>query len=354
LRIQVEVDMRAIRVHEFGLPDVLRLEELPDPQPGQGEVLVEVEVAGVHFIETRVRAGVRLGAAPLPELPYVPGREVAGTVVATGQGVDAGLVGRLVVTNTADGGGYAELATAPVEFLHEVPAGLAEGDAVALLGTGRTSLMIFEQAGVGPDDVVLVLAAAGGIGTLLLQLALEAGARVLGAAGGGLKAQLVRSLGADAAIDYTQSGWPEASLAAADGRRPTVLFEGVGGALARTSAELLAPGGRHLVYGAASGEWLAPTDQESPRRDVRFIQALRGPRAKPDEARIIQSRALALGASGRLRPVLERPFALAKASEAHAALEERRTVGKVTLNVGGPTTGSGQAGPQPRFSGGSR
>ena len=158
--------MHAIRLHEFGPPENLRYEEVPDPEPGGGQVRIAVEAAGVHLIDTSIRAGRSGGPFPLPELPMIPGREVAGTAA-----------GRRVVAHLGmASGGYAELALAPEEALHEIPEGLASDVAVAAIGTGRTAIGILEVAELRPDDVVLVTAAAGGLGGLFLQAARRAGA----------------------------------------------------------------------------------------------------------------------------------------------------------------------------------
>ncbi|MBB0233019.1 alcohol dehydrogenase catalytic domain-containing protein, partial [Streptomyces calidiresistens] len=170
--------MLAIRLHAFGPPGNLRPEEVPDPEPGPGEVGIAVAAAGVHLLDTALRAG-RAGGFPLPELPTVPGREVAGTVDALGPGVPERWLGRRVVAHLGMvPGGYAERAVTAVERLHELPADLPEDRAVALVGTGRTAAGILRIAAPGPSDTVLVMAAAGGVGSLLVGGARARGARV--------------------------------------------------------------------------------------------------------------------------------------------------------------------------------
>src|SRR3954447_20774354 len=165
--------MHAIRLHAFGPPENLRYEELSDPSPGEGQVRIAVEAAGVHLIDTSIRAGRSGGPFPLPDLPTTPGREVAGTVD-----------GRRVVAHLGiAGGGYAELALAPESALHEIPEGLASDVAVAAIGTGRTAVGILEVAELTSEDVVLVTAAAGALGGLFLQAARHAGAVGRGCAG---------------------------------------------------------------------------------------------------------------------------------------------------------------------------
>ncbi len=199
--------MKAAVLHAFGPPDRLALEDRPDPRPGPGEVVVEVELASVTFVETQLRAGHPPHPAMAPDLPAILGNGVGGIVVATGDGVDPALAGRRVVTTTGGRGGYAQRAVADERLLIEIPDGLDTAGAVALLADGRTALMLFEAAGVEPGETVLVEAAAGGVGSLLVQLAAGAGARVVAAAGGERKVKLARSLGAEHAVDYSQPGW---------------------------------------------------------------------------------------------------------------------------------------------------
>src|SRR6266545_4221511 len=224
-------DMHAIRLHAFGPAENLRYEDVPDPEPASEQVRIVVEASGVHLIDTRIRSGIAMGRLPLPDLPTIPGREVAGTVDATGPGVDADWVGRRVVAHLgAASRGYAELAVAPVDALHEIPDHLAADAAVAMIGTGRTAMLILDTASLTTDDVVLVMAAAGGLGSLFVQAARNAGSVVVGAAGGPGKVERVRALDADAAVDYLAPDWPEHVRDALGDRSVTVVLDGVGGA----------------------------------------------------------------------------------------------------------------------------
>ncbi len=208
--------MHAIRQHDFGGPDTLVLEEVPDLDPGEGQVRIAVEAAGVHLVDTTIRSGESGGPFPLPDLPMTPGREVAGRVDRIGSGVDPVWAGRRVVAHLGQAsGGYAEQALAPVTALHALPDHVTAPAAVAMIGTGRTAMGILEVADLTADDVVLVTAAAGGLGSLLVQAAHGAGAVAVGLAGGPAKVDLVRDLGADVAVDYRE---PE--LARPRARRP--------------------------------------------------------------------------------------------------------------------------------------
>lgn len=246
--------MQAIRQHAFGGPQELRLETVPDPHPADGQVRIRVESAGVHLLDTVIRQGKAGGSLPLPKLPMTPGREVAGAIDQVAGDVDERLLGHRVVTDLGmASGGYAELALARVASLHVLPEKLDADQAVTMIGTGRTTMAILDVAAPTADDLVVVTAAAGGIGTLLVQAVGAAGATVVGVAGGRQKVSLVRELGAAAAIDYSQPGWPDAVRAALGQRPVTLALDGVGGEIGRAALELLGVGGRLVMFGTSSG-----------------------------------------------------------------------------------------------------
>jgi NADPH:quinone reductase-like Zn-dependent oxidoreductase len=321
--------MHAVRLHAFGPAENLRYEQAPDPVPGPGRLRIAVAAAGVHLLDAALRAGHR---GPLPErptLPTVPGREVAGVVDALGDGVDGLWLGRRVVAHLGFApGGYAELAVTDVDRVHEIPRNLDFAAAVAMIGTGRTALGIVQFAEPGPDDVVVVPAAAGGIGTLLVQYAKNAGATVIGLAGGPEKTARVRANGADLAVDYTDTAWPAKVRADLGARRASIVYDGVGGEAARQAVALLGPGGRHLVFG-----WSAEGIGEGKGHLVEGVsQSVLGPEMlrRAGGLHALELRALAEAAHGRLRPAVTR-FPLADAPAAHRALENRGTIGKVVL-----------------------
>ncbi|WP_148593334.1 zinc-binding dehydrogenase [Streptomyces sp. WAC01526] len=335
--------MHAIWLHTFGPAENLRHETVEDPRPGPGEVRIAVAAAGVHLLDTALREGRTGGPAPLPELPTVPGREVAGTVEALGEGTDPDWLGRRVVAHLGMvPGGYAELAVVAADRLHVIPENLDAGQAVAMIGTGRTTMGILLFAGLTADDIVLVPAAAGGIGSLLVQHAKNTGATVIGLAGGTAKVARVRELGADLAVDYTRDGWPSRVRAFLDGLGApgaTLVFDSVGGAPGRAAVDLLAKGGRHLVFGWSAGGLLTGgplefAEGELTARGITSEQVLGPPmlaRAGGDNPlRTLETAALAEAAAGRLVPAVQR-FPLAEATAAHRALESRATMGKVVL-----------------------
>ncbi|WP_326597544.1 zinc-binding dehydrogenase [Streptomyces sp. NBC_01803] len=332
--------MHAVRLHAFGPAENLVHEEVPDPRPGPGEVRVAVAAAGVHLVDTMLRAGPVDGPFPVPELPTIPGREIAGTVDEVGEDVDPSWLGRRVVAHLGMvPGGYAELAVTAADRLHPLPDGLREDRAIAMIGTGRTAMGILRFADPTEDDTVLVMAAAGGIGALLVQYAKLKGAMVIGAAGGPAKTGAVRDLGADLAVDYNRPGWADHIRATFGDRPVSHVYEGVGGELGRAAMRLLAPGGIHLTYGNASvgpgGEEHATLpDAELAQREITSRPVL-GPAlfrkiGGRENLRVLEEESMAHATAGTLVPLVHH-FPLAEAAAAHRALENRGTIGKVVL-----------------------
>ncbi|RZS33894.1 NADPH2:quinone reductase [Herbihabitans rhizosphaerae] len=325
--------MHAIRQHAFGPAENLVFEEVADPHAGPGQVRIAVSAAGVHLLDTSIRSGNLGGPFPLPELPMTPGREVAGVVDEIGDGVDKSWLGKRVVAHLGQAsGGYAELAVREVENVHELPDEVADDVAVAMIGTGRTTLAVLELAELTENDVALVTAAAGGIGNLLVQEGRNVGATVIGVAGGPSKVDRVRALRADVAVDYTQTDWPDQVRTALDGRTVTVVFDSVGGTAGRAALDLLGPGGRLIMFGYSSGEPTPFTQDDVWAKGMTASVAV-GARImnRPGGLRGLEIDALAAVASGRFTPVSASTFPLAEAAAAHTALESRATVGKVVL-----------------------
>ncbi|MFE7805078.1 zinc-binding dehydrogenase [Streptomyces sp. NPDC057430] len=330
--------MHAIRLHAFGPAENLTYEEVEDPAPGPGQVRIAVTAAGVHLLDTALRLGAT-GPFPAPaELPTIPGREVAGTVDALGEGTDPSWLGRRVVAHLGVApGGYAERAVVDAGRLHALADHLGEAEAVAMIGTGRTTLGILQFTELGPDSIAVVPAAAGGIGTLLVQYAKNAGATVVGLAGGPEKVALVAENGADLAVDYKLPDWPDQVRAFLGTRTATVVFDSVGGATGLAAVGLLGKGGRHIVFGWSGaglhdGEPLTFTDEELAARGITSESVL-GPvmiQKAGGDVRTLELASLAAATAGTLRPAVHR-FPLAEAAAAHRALETRGTVGKVVL-----------------------
>jgi NADPH2:quinone reductase len=325
--------MHAIRQHELGGPDVLRHEQLPDPEPGPGQVRVDVRAAGVHLLDTSIRQGTGFGPFGPPELPMIPGREVAGVVDGLGPGADPSWLGRAVVVHLGQAsGGYASKAVAAADDVFPLADGTDPVAAVAMVGTGRTALGVLETAEPIDSDVALVTAAAGGLGALLVQALHRAGATVVGVAGGPAKVAVVERLGADVAVDYRQDGWDRVVRKELGDRDVTLALDGVGGAIGRASFELVAPGGRDVLFGYSAGE-PTPLDADDLFASGVTVTAAVGPRMmrRPGGIRGLAQQALDELEAGRLTPLVNPPFALADAAAAHRALEARATTGKVVL-----------------------
>ncbi len=325
--------MRAVVIREFGPPEVLEPSEVVEVRTGPDEVVIDVELANVTFVETQVRAGKPPHPSMLPPLPAILGNGVGGTVAASAVAASAVAgpgpgTGRRVVASLNGTGGYAERVVVPAARLIEVPDGVALRDAVALLADGRTALGLADRARLRTGDTVLVEAAAGGVGTLLVQIARNAGARVVALAGQPRKLAIARDLGADLTVDYSHDGWDQQVRNAVG--EVDVVFDGVGGDIGLAAFGLLAAGGRFCPFGMASGTF-APVTPELARARQVTIQA--GATASPEELALLVRTALAEAAAGRLRPVIGQEFELAAAASAHAAIEARRTVGKTLLTM---------------------
>jgi NADPH:quinone reductase len=322
--------MRAVWLTAFGPPEVLVLGEAPDPRAGRGQVVLEVEAVGIPFVDTQVRAGNSPRPGSGPELPIVPGNAVGGTVVALGEGVDGELMGSRVVATTGGSGAYAERVAVAADGLIAVPSELALPEAVSLLADGRTALALIRAAQLTPGQSVLLTAAGGGVGTLLVQLARNAGAgSVIAAAGDDQKLALARELGATRTVNYRRVGWADEVRAITEGGSVDVIFDGVGGSIGRAAFELTARGGRFLIFGLSSGY-----ATEASLRDVlqRGLTVVGGAQVRsPADMRELSAEALSLAAAGELRPVIGQTFPLERAADAHAAIEARGTIGKTLL-----------------------
>jgi NADPH:quinone reductase len=314
--------MRAIQQREFGGPEVLELVDLPEPTPGDGEVLIRVSRAGMNFADTHQRRNDYL--AP-QQLPLVPGAEVAGVREDTGERVVA-LCGN---------GGYAECATAPEALTFPTPDGVDDATALALVIQGLTAWHLYRtSAHVAPGETVVVVSGAGGVGSLALQLGRPMGAgRLIATASTEAKRDLALELGADAAVDSDPEGLKDRLIAANLGRQVDVVFEMSGGAVFDACFAALAPFGRLVTYGAASGEANEVSTSKLMRRSRAVIgfwlvHCLGRP-AMVDEA---LADLFARAQAGELRAVVGATYPLSQARQAQIDLAERRTTGKVLLD----------------------
>jgi NADPH2:quinone reductase len=320
--------MRAVVLSRFGPPGELVLTEVPDPIAGTGQVVLAVEAASITFVETQLRSGHPPHPSMAPALPVILGNGVGGTVTSVGAGVDDALLGRHVVSTTGGSGGYAEQVAVNAADVIDIPAMVSPRDAAALLADGRTALALVAAAAVQPGEAVLVEAAAGGVGTLLVQLAAAARGRVVGAVGGPRKLGLARELGASLVVDYLDRDWPD--VVRSQVGAINVVFDGVGGEIGRAAFGLLGEGGRCCSYGMASGQFAWISDDEAASRGIRL---LRGVPVSPQRMRELTAASLTAAAAGTLRPVIGQTFSLEDAAAAHEAMETRATIGKTLLTV---------------------
>jgi NADPH2:quinone reductase len=314
--------VRAIQQREFGGPEVLELVDIPVPEPAEGEVLIHVARAGVNFADTHQRRNEYLAEQ---QLPLVPGGEVAGVREDTGDRVVA-LCGT---------GGYAEYATAPAASTFPIADGIDDGTAIALLIQGLTAWHLYRtSAKLEPGETVVVHAAAGGVGTLAVQLGHALGAgRVIATASTEEKRSLALELGADVAVDGAAEGLRERLIEANLGREVDVVLEAIGGEVFEQSLAALAPFGRLVTYGISSRKG----NEVHTRRLMRashavvgfWLMSCLGRPAMVDEA---LADLFDRVRRGELRAVLGGTYPLAQAAQAQIDLAERRTTGKVLLD----------------------
>ncbi len=320
--------MKAIRVRETGGPEVLRLEEIPDPVVGPGQVLVALDATGVNFIEVYQRSGLY----PMP-LPFTPGREGAGTVVAVAEDVVDLQVGDRVASQEMDGT-YAERALGKAERLVRLPDAVDTRTAAALMLQGITAHYLATSTHpLRPGDTALVHAAAGGVGLLLCQIATRRGARVIGTASTEEKAALARAAGATDVIRYTEQDFVAETRRLTSGRGVQVVYDSVGRTTFQGSLDVLAPRGMLVLFGQSSGP-VAPIDpQVLNRKGSLFLTrpTIGHYVATREELHWRAGELLSWVERGELDVRIDREVPLAEARSAHRALEGRATTGKVLL-----------------------
>lgn len=323
--------MRAIRFHKLGGPEVLQLEEVPDPEPAPGEAVLRVHAAGVNYADTHFRKGTYFVR---PQFPQIAGMEAAGEIIALGEGTEGLAVGDRVMALGANA--YAEKMIVKPLYCYPIHRDLDYARAAALPVTGLTAHHILSLCGrLRQGERVLVHAAAGGVGTLAIQLARSMGAsRVIGTASGDEKRALVRELGADLAIDARDPNWPEQVKDATERKGVDVILEMIGGSdHYKKNLSVLAPMGRMVVFGAASNDMkgtVEPVALMGRNHSVigYYMTALLRHRdlcagALDDlQARVVR---------GDVRVIVGREAKLADAADVHRELESRTTTGKIVL-----------------------
>ncbi|HXP99510.1 MAG TPA: NADPH:quinone oxidoreductase family protein [Solirubrobacteraceae bacterium] len=322
--------MRAIQIAEFGGPEVMKLVELPVPEPGPEDVLIRVTRAGVNFADTHTRTNSYVRKA---ELPLVPGGEVAGVVLAAPTGSPLRECQRVIALTGS--GGYAEYALAPAAHAFPIPDDLSDDTALAILIQGLTAWHLYRTAGrVADGESVVVHSAAGGVGSLAVQLGHPLGAgRLIAVASSEQKRELALKLGADVAIDSEPEGLTERLVEANQGREVDVVFDMAGGEAFERSYRALAHFGRIVVCGIASQE---PNEVRTgsllrhSRSAVGFylFHCLEHPSMVADALSDLFARA----ARGELRALVGATYPLGNAPQSHIDLRERRTTGKLLLD----------------------
>jgi putative PIG3 family NAD(P)H quinone oxidoreductase len=325
--------MIAIEITRPGPPEVLRPGKRPVPTPGDGEVLIKVEAAGVNRPDLMQRRGLY---PPPPGASDLPGLEVSGRIAALGASVAGLAIGDAVCALLA-GGGYAEFAVAPAVQCLPVPAGLSMVEAAALPETLFTCWTNLVDSGrLKAGETVLIHGGSSGIGTTGIQLAKALGAKVLVTAGTPEKCAACLRLGADLAIDYRQSDFVLEVKAATGGRGVDVVLDMVGGDYVRRNIEAMAPLGRHVSIAVqAGGDATIPIFRIMQKRLILTGSTLRARSAveKGAIAKAIEQHAWQWVETGKIRPVVHRTFPLAQAGDAHAALEAGDHIGKIVLTV---------------------
>ncbi len=324
--------MKQVQLNQYGSPDELKLVETEMPQPKAGEVLIKVEAIGVNYSDTLRRRNQYFQATPLP---YVLGSEAVGQISSVGDGVtEPYAVGVTVLAILPFGGGYSQYVTATAQYCVLLPTTIDAKTATAIFVQGSTAqLMISQLAKDLANKTVLVNAAAGGIGSLLVQLAKLHGATVIAASSSDEKLNVAKANGADEIVNYSKDNWGEKVKAATNGKGVDIAFEMVGGDVYNETVKSLAPGGHLIVYGCASGvqgqihpEYFVDENISQSGFNLAFYIT-----TKPQIWQAALETVIGLIAQGKLKVESPKTFALHEAAEAHRQIEARQTTGKVVL-----------------------
>ncbi len=321
--------MKAIRVHQFGGPEVLTYEDAPEPRPGPGEVLVRVKAVGVNFADLLIR----MGAYPSGDPPIIPGLEAAGTVEALGDGVSGLQPGQRVIAWTRRT--YAELAAAPASRVLPAPDGLSFEELAAIPVAFATAWhALVTTARLQAGERVLVHAAGSGVGTAAIQVAKQLGAWVIATAGQDWKLERARELGADAVVNYSTQDVAAEVKQATGGRGVDVVLEGVGRATFPSSVASVSDYGRLVIYGAPSGPRVELDSRLAIFRNLTvYGMSITSSKLFAETIESFAQQALPWFEQGRLRPVVDSVYPLEDASQAHRSMMDRAQFGKLVLKV---------------------
>lgn len=317
--------MKAVRVHAFGEPEVMKLEELPDPTPGAGEVVVQVHAVGVNPVDTYIRKGIY---GPR-DFPFTPGSDAAGVVAAVGSGAGKFAVGDRVYVAGSKSGTYASLALCDEAQVHPLPeiCSFAQGAAVGVpYATAYRAL--FHRGAAKGRDVVLVHGASGGVGIAAVQLARHAGLQIIGTAGSDAGRTLVREQGADHVLDHSREGYLDEVMRITDGRGVDVVLEMLANVNLAKDLTILGKFGRVVVIGSRGDITITPRETMKRDADIRGMTLMN---ASPEDLANIHA-ALVVGLrNGSLKPVIQTELPLGEAARAHHLVMEGRSRGKIVL-----------------------
>jgi NADPH2:quinone reductase len=320
--------MKAIRVHEFGEPEVLKLEEVPEPQVGPGQVLVKVHAVGVNPYEAYIRAGAYYAAASRP-LPYIPGNDAAGVVEAVGPEVKRVKVGDRVYTSATLSGAYAEKSLCLESQVHPLPPQVSFSQGAGVnVPYSAAYRALFQRGRAVPGEVVLIHGASGGVGVAAVQLARAAGLTVIGTAGTAEGRRLAAEQGAHHVLDHHREGYLQEALQITENRGIDVICELLANVNLGRDLEVLATGGRVVVIGSRGTVTLDP--RQTMAREAEILgMIIFG--ATEKEFTAIHAALVAGLANGTLRPVVGRELPLSEAAQAHHDIMEKKAFGKIVL-----------------------
>lgn len=322
--------MKAVEITQTGGPEVMQLVDVDLPEPAARQVRIKVEACGLNYSDIMIRRGLYVEKMPLP---YRMGREFCGTIDTLGPDVSGYQLGQRVV-GTAPGGALAEYVVAPAAGLMPLPEGLSPAEGAAFLIQGITAMHCLEDcARLRSGETVLVHAAAGGVGTLAVQIAKAKGAKVFGTASSDAKCETIQSLGATA-INYASGDWVDTLRQATDGNGADVILESVGGdVFHRSYHEALATFGRMVVYGIAGGEIVRVDNREILMSNKSLIGYYLGTYFPKYLDRVVAATAklMTMMAEGHVKPIVGQTFTLSQAADAFEHLETRKSIGKVVV-----------------------
>ena len=325
--------MRAAVCPGYGPPEVVRVEELPSPAAGPGQVRIRVRAAGVNFADTLMVAGKY---QVKPPFPFTPGLEAAGEIVELGNDVEGLRLGQRALAVLRFGGGYAEEIVLDAAAVAPIPDAMDFATAAAFpVAYGTSHFALTHRGHLQPGETLLVLGAAGGVGLTAVEIGKAMGARVIAAAGGAEKLAVAKSRGADELIDYTTESIRDRVRAITDGNGADVVFDPVGGDAFDQALRAVNWEARMLVIGFAAGRIQAVPANLILVKNISVIGVVWGAQAERDPALIVRNLAelLRWWEAGRLKPMVAKVFRLAEAAEAMAALLSRRYAGKIVLQT---------------------